>query len=129
MSGILRKSLLMPQKLVGVSINGALFGPGLYFADDWGKSAGYTSLSGSRWAGGDGVVHGRHAFMFLVDVVVGTPHLADRGHGYTSAPSGKHSVFGKGGHSRLSFGILQNNEWIVYRTEQHCLRYLIEFTC
>jgi len=126
-SSILRKGLMLPQKLVGVSINGALFGPGVYGADDWGKSAGYTSLRGSRWAGGDGGVSNRQAFMFLMDVVLGVPYLAKQGSGFTSAPKGYHSVFGKGGISRMSFGILQNNEWIVYRTEQQCLRYLIEF--
>ena len=50
--GILEKSLLLPKQLVGVTINGAMFGPGLYWADDWKKSAGYTSLRGSIWSGG-----------------------------------------------------------------------------
>jgi hypothetical protein len=73
-SGILRKSLMLPQQLVGVAITGtvppewrslmipsnrrhmmlhgagALFGPGIYLADDYMKSAGYTSLSNSYWA-------------------------------------------------------------------------------
>lgn len=122
-SGILRKSLLMPRQLVGVVITGAMFGPGLYFADDWKKSAGYTSLSGSYWSGGSGSVRGRHAFMFLVDTVLGNPHVASGPSGYTSAPRGHHCVFGKAGHSHV-----QNNEWIVYKTEQHILRYLVEFS-
>jgi hypothetical protein len=34
-SGILREALRLPKQLVGVVITGAMFGPGLYFADDW----------------------------------------------------------------------------------------------
>jgi poly [ADP-ribose] polymerase len=121
-SGILRKSLLLPKKLVGVVITGAMFGPGQYYADDWKKSAGYTSLSGSYWSGGSGKVRGRRAFMFLVDVVLGKPFVAPGPRGYTEPPRGYHCVFGKAGRSHV-----QNNEWIVYRTEQHMLRYLVEF--
>lgn len=121
-SGILRKSLLLPKQLVGVVITGAMFGPGLYFADDWKKSAGYTSMSGSYWSGGDGNVRGRKAFMFLTDVVLGNPYVAPGPSGYTKAPNGHHCVFGKAGRSQV-----QNNEWIVYETRQHMLRYLIEF--
>jgi hypothetical protein len=122
-SGILRKSLLMPSQLVGVVITGAMFGPGLYMADDWMKSAGYTSLSSSYWSRGSGGVQGRHAFMFACDTVLGSAYVAPGPSGYTSPPKGCHCVFGKAGHSQV-----QNNEWIVYKTEQHMLRYLIEFS-
>jgi hypothetical protein len=121
--GILRESLRLPKQLVGVVITGAMFGPGLYFADDWKKSAGYTSLSDSYWSGGSGGVKGRAAFMFAVDVVLGSPFVAPGPHGYTAAPKGHHSVFGKADHSHVA-----NNEFIVYQREQHQLRYLIEFT-
>ncbi len=66
--------------------------------------------------------------MFVADVVLGNPYLAPEGHGYVSPPSGCHSVFGKGGHSRFAGGTLQNNEWIVYDVDQYNLRYLIEFS-
>ncbi len=122
-SGILRESLRLPKQLVGVVITGAMFGPGLYFADDWKKSAGYTSLRNSVWSGGSGGVNGRDAFMFAVDVALGSPFVAPHAKGYTEPPKGHHSVFGKGGKSGV-----QNNEYVVYRREQHKLRYLIEFT-
>jgi hypothetical protein len=128
--GILEKSLLLPKQLVGVSINGAMFGPGLYWADDWKKSAGYTSLSGSLYSAGYGGVAGRHAFMFAADVVVGQPHVAPGPHGYTSPPKGHHCVFGMGRNhtsSRQNSGV-ENNEWIVFSGEQCRLRYLAEFT-
>lgn len=120
-SGILRKSLQLPKKLVGVVITGALAGPGIYFADDWKKSAGYCSLRNSYWAGGGGAIKGRDAFMFVADVVLGKPYLLNGPKGFTSPPRGHHSVFMKGG------GYVMNNEFIVYRANQCRLRYLIEF--
>ena len=122
-SGILRESLRMPKNLVGVVITGAMFGPGLYFADDWKKSAGYTSLKNSYWSRGSGSVAGREAFMFAADVVLGTPHVAPTWKGFTAPPKGTHSVYGKAGNAGL-----QNNEFIVYNTQQSKLRYLVEFT-
>ena len=120
--GILREGLRLPRQLVGVVITGAMFGSGAYFADDWKKSAGYTSRSGSYWSGGSGGVRGRKAFMFVCDVAVGMPHVANGPRGYTAPPKGCHSVFGKANVS----GVM-NNEWIIFNTEQQNLRYLIEF--
>jgi hypothetical protein len=122
-SGILREALRLPKQLVGVVITGAMFGPGLYFADDWKKSAGYTSVKNSYWSSGNCAVPGREAFMFAADVVLGDPFVAPHAHGYTCPPSGHHSIYGKAGHSGV-----QNNEFIVFQTAQHRLRYLIEFT-
>jgi hypothetical protein len=121
--GIMKEALRLPKQLVGVVITGAMFGPGLYFADDWKKSAGYTSLQNSYWSQGGGAVAGRGAFMFAVDVVLGKPFVAPKAHGYTGPPDGHHCVFGKAGHSNV-----QNNEFIVFDSRQHRLRYLIEFT-
>ena len=121
-SGILRESLRLPKQLVGVVITGAMFGGGLYWADDWKKSAGYTSLRGSYWSGGQGEVRGRSAFMFAADVVLGKPFVAPGPRGYTGPPSGHQSVLGKAGVSQV-----QNNEFITYERESHRLRYLIEF--
>jgi hypothetical protein len=121
--GILREALRLPKQLVGVVITGAMFGPGLYFADDWKKSAGYTSLTNSYWSGGSGAIAGRGAFMFAVDVVLGLPFVAPQAHGYTAPPDDHHSIFGKAGHS----GVV-NNEFIVFDPKQHRLRYLAEFT-
>jgi len=124
--GILDKALMLPKQLVGVTITGAMFGPGLYFADDWKKSAGYTSLSGGYYSSGSGAVKNRGAFMFVADVALGLPYVAPSSGGYTSPPKhgGKttHCVFGKAGHSGV-----QNNEWIIFDTDQNRLSYLVEF--
>lgn len=121
-SGILRESLRLPKQLVGVVITGAMFGPGLYWADDWKKSAGYTSLMSSYWSRGSGSIPRRGAFMFAADVCLGNPHLAPGPKGYTAPPRGHDSVFGKAGASQV-----QNNEFITYNTKQSRLKYLIEF--
>jgi hypothetical protein len=121
-SGILRESLRLPRQLVGVVITGAMFGPGIYWADDWKKSAGYCSLRSSYWAGGSGTISGRQAFMFVADVAIGKPFVAPGPRGYTSPPKGYHSVFGKAGHSHV-----QNNEFITYEPDSNRLRYLVEF--
>lgn len=120
--GIMKESLRMPKELVGVVITGAMFGPGLYFADDWKKSAGYTSLANSYWSRGGGAVSGRGAFMFAMDVVLGNPFVAPKAHGYTKPPENHHCIFGKAGESGV-----QNNEFIVFDAAQHQIRYLAEF--
>jgi hypothetical protein len=122
-SGILREGFRLPNQLKGVVITGAMFGPGIYFADDWKKSAGYTSLSGSYWSSGSGGIHGRDAFMFVCDVVLGCPHVANGAYGYNTPPKGHHSIFGKMGVSGV-----QNNEFIVFSTSQYRMRYLVEFS-
>lgn len=122
-AGILRENFRLPKELVGVQINGANFGPGIYMADDWRKSAGYCSDSRSYWVG-DGGVKGRKSFMFACDVVMGNPHVVSSGHAFTKPPTGHHSVFGKGG----AGGYLQNNEWIVYEHGRARIRYLAELS-
>jgi hypothetical protein len=120
--GIMKEALRMPKELVGVVITGAMFGPGLYFADDWKKSAGYTSLNNSYWSRGSGAVSGRGAFMFAMDVAIGRPFVAPQAHGYVGPPDGHHSVFGKAEVSGV-----QNNEYIVFDPAQQRIRYLAEF--
>jgi poly [ADP-ribose] polymerase len=104
-----------------------MFGPGLYWADDWGKSAGYCSLNNGYYSRGSGSVRNRGAFMFIADVALGKSHVADDAHGYTKAPTGTHSVFGKAGHTGSWGGSLMNNEFITYNNNQNRLRYLVEF--
>lgn len=120
--GIMRTSFRLPVELVGVAINGAMFGGGIYFADDWKKSAGYTSLSGGLYSSGSGGVRGRGAFMFACDTVLGEAHVAPGPRGYTGPPKGTHCIFGKANVSSVA-----NNEWIVFRKEATKLRYLVEF--
>lgn len=121
-NAILRESLRMPETLVAVTLTGAKFGPGIYFADDWKKAANYSNAKGSTEAGRVGAVRGRKAFMFAADVVLGTSHVPDRVKGFAKPPRGHHSVFGKADHSGVD-----DNEFIVYRPDQSRLRYLIEF--
>ncbi len=122
-AGILRENFRFPSELVGVQTNGSNFGPGTYFADDFQKSTQYCSSSGSMYAG-DGGVSGRHSFMLLCDVILGTPHVIGSGGGSTmTAPRGTHSVYGKGG---MRGGYLANNEFIIYRHGRHKIRYLAE---
>lgn len=125
-SGILRSALRLPKQLVGVVITGAMFGPGIYWADDWRKSDGYTSRAGAYYSGSGGI-RGRGAFMFTADVVLGNPYIAPSSGGYTSPPPGPggtktHCVFGKMNHSGVA-----NNEWIIFDTNQNVLKYLIEY--
>lgn len=130
--GIIRENLRFPNQLVGVVINGAMFGPGSYFADDWGKSAGYCSRShgSSLYAGSSGHVNGRRSFMFGFDVALGNPHVAKDAHGFTEPPKGCHCVFGKAGHTNswASSSGLQNNEWIIYRRNRIQMKYLAELS-
>jgi hypothetical protein len=131
-AGIIRESLRFPNQLVGVVINGAMFGPGVYSADDWGKSANYCSVGSGRsmYAGHTGHIPNRRSFMFAVDVCLGNPFVAKDAYGYTKAPDGHHCVFGKAGHTSSwgSYGGLQNNEWIIYKKNQIVLKYLAELS-
>jgi predicted DNA-binding WGR domain protein len=121
--GILKKGLILPKYLKGVSINGAMFGPGLYHADDWKKSANYCTLNSSIYSGGYGSLPGRSAFMFLNDVVLGRMHVERGWKAFTEPPRGYHSVMGLGGG-----GSLANNEFITYNQDSVNLRYLVEFS-
>ena len=119
---ILKSGLRMPNTLSGVHITGAMFGGGIYWADDWMKSAGYTSLGNSYWSRGSGTIANRKAFMFTGEVILGNVYVSPRTYSQNTPPSGYHSVMGKGGYSGV-----QNNEFVVYKTPQCKLRYLIEF--
>lgn len=118
--GILNSGLKLPKYLSNVAINGAMYGPGTYFADDWKKSAGYCSLRNSYWAAGGGKVSNRSAFIFITDVVMGVPYIP-RGT-CTSVPNGYNSIFAQGGRSGVA-----NNEIIVFNENANQLRYLVEF--
>ena len=127
-AGLLRESWRLPSNLKGVKITAWMFGPGCYWADDWKKSAGYTSLHNAYYAKGSGSVQGRGAFMFLADVALGASYIAPGPKGFTKAPTGCHSVCGKRGVTKTQWGALQNNEFITYDTDQCRARYLVEFS-
>ena len=121
--GLLTYGFKFPKELVGVPIAGAMFGQGIYTADDFGKSAGYTSLRNSYYASGSGGVRNRGAVIFLCDIVLGNPHVAPQAYPYVKYPTGTHSLFGKSG----TTSSLQNNEFIILKKEQYKFRYIIEF--
>ena len=133
-SGILRTSFRLPKELVGVKLNASMFGGGIYWADDVGKSAQYTSLGRALYTRDNpGTVRGRDAFLFLGDVILGNPYVAPHGEGFTKPPSGHHSVCGKMNHTYFykqphwETRQLANNEFIVYAANQCRIRYLVEF--
>ena len=122
-NSIIVNGFKLPKELHNVSLTGALFGPLVYFADDWKKSAGYTSLSNSYWTSGGGSIKGRDAFMFVCDVILGNPYVAKYMQGFSSPPQGYHSIFGKANVS----GVL-NNEFIIHDVKQICIKHLVEFS-
>jgi len=121
-SGIMKEHFRMPKTLSGVSINGAMYGSGIYFADDIKKSIGYTSYSGSYWTGGSGSINNRGAFMFICDVMLGNPYLPKGSQAFQGPPSGYDSIFAK-----MGIASIQNNEFIVFEPKMSNLRYLVEF--
>ena len=104
---------------------GSMFGDGCYFADKAQKSIGYTSLSGSYWAGGSA----KNAVLALYEIHQGKQleilnwkneySRLDEG---TMKKRGCDSVFAKGGAD------LRNNEYITYNTDQSTIRYLVEIS-
>lgn len=105
-------------------LTGAMFGNGIYYADKYRKSANYTSLRGSYWAGGTQNL----AYLALLDVHVGkqlevTRHSHDCykfTEEYLQKKGGYHSVFAKGGYDLI------NNEYIVYTEMQSTIKFLVE---
>lgn len=117
-TGILKKGMLIRPS--GVVITGAMYGNAIY----WGKSTksiNYTNIKSSYWAGGTD----DRAFLFIGDCVLGSQLVANGSHQYSAksiAPN--HSVWARGGRS----GVI-NDEFMLYRTDQHNIRYLLEFSC
>lgn len=130
-SGILRENFRQPKDLPKVLITGNMFsGMGAnYQADDWRKSAGYTSLKNSYYSKGKGIIAGRAAFMFACDVVLGEPHVAPGPHPFSSPPKGKHCIFGMGRiHGKSTNSGVENNEWVIFDISQIKIKYLLEFS-
>lgn len=119
--GIMTRGLLMPNVAArhGAQITGAMFGPGLYFADQSTKSANYCGFSH----------YGKEsAYMFVCGVALGNMKR------YTSAqtqlrapPAGYNSVLGEASVDRQQWGKLLHNEYIIFNGNQQELRYIIEW--
>ena len=119
-TGILKKGILIRPS--GVVITGAMYGSGaIYKSPSASKSINYTNIKTSYWAKGND----DKAYLFISDCTLGNQLMASGPRNYTLkniAPN--HSVWAKGGQS----GVI-NDEMMLYRTDQHNLRYLLEFTC
>ena len=116
--------VLNPARAV---ITGKMFGHGLYFADSFQKSLGYTSLWGSRWTGG-GEARG---FLALCDVHLGRALAVHRHEAWCyELDAGRLATRGMfrtydSLHAR-SGSMLVHDELVVYNEAQVCPRYLIE---
>lgn len=122
---ILQSHLRLPKSLKGVTITGAAFGHGIYFATDLGKSWGYTGYS-SRWGASGGNLQGRGAFMFLADVIGGRFHYPRAAWTLNSdeCPKGHDSVFAHPNYVPS----LANDEHIIFNPDYCRLRYIVEMS-
>ena len=112
-------------KPTNVVITGKMFGYGIYYAPRAKKSIGYTSLSGSYWAGGSSST----AYMALMEVAYGKPYdvysfsneLSRLDYeGLQKKCPGANCLHAHAGK------MLYNDEIIIYKEEQCTIKYLIE---
>ena len=106
-------------------ITGKMFGYGIYFAPKAEKSLGYTSLSGSYWAGGVK----DSGFMGLFEIHYGNPYIVDNfnskyyEYNYEKLKeNGDYDCL----HADSSKGMLRNDEIVVYKECQCTIKYLVE---
>lgn len=114
---IMGKGLLMPSVSPGQKA-GAMFGNGLYFANQSSKSLQYCD--GLYWASGS---HSRNKiYMFLASVAMGKYYVPNGPTGSSGKPpAGYDSFFAKAGKSGV-----QNDEIIIFKGNQIRLDYLVE---
>ena len=106
-------------------ITGKMFGYGIYFAPKARKSIGYTSLSGSYWARGNG----SSGFMILHECAYGTPydvHSFDSKYYNFNWDTLQKACPGATCLHAHAGQMLRNDEIIVYKEEQLTARYLVE---
>lgn len=106
-------------------ITGKMFGMGIYFAPKAQKSLGYTSLSGSYWAGGNS----NSAFMSLYDVAYGKSYdvhsFDNKYHNFNYEQLQKNCPGANCLHAHEG-NMLRNDEIIVYKEDQITIKYLVE---
>lgn len=113
---ILGKGLLLPKLSPGQKV-GAMFGDGLYFANQSSKSLNYCD--GMLWTS-DGSGKAETIYMFLASVALGK-YYTPEGPVCTNPPEGYDSYWAKAGES----GVM-NDEIIVFDASQIRLDYLLE---
>jgi poly [ADP-ribose] polymerase len=119
--GIMTRGLLLPNIAArhGAQITGAMFGPGLYFADQSSKSANYCGYS----------YDSKTRYMFIAGVALGKIkkyRMAQTG--LREPPRGYNSVMGEASVNTAKWNYLVHNEYIIFKQDQQILRYIIEFT-
>jgi len=117
-SGITKSGMLIRPS--GTVLTGAMYGNAIYFGYS-SKTINYTSVRGAYYTGGSD----KHGYIFLVDCALGNTTIPTGAYPYNKTNiKPAHSVWAKGGYS----GVI-NDEYMLYHTDQHSIRYLIEFTC
>ena len=106
-------------------ITGKMFGYGIYYVPKARKSLGYTSLSGSYWAGGNS----SSGFMALMDVAYGKPYdvhsFNSKYYNFNYNELQKNCPGANCLHAHAG-NMLRNDEIIIYREEQCTIKYLVE---
>ena len=121
---LLTRLMLSPSNVIK---SGAMFGRGIYFADKADKSLGYTSLYGSRHAGGQS----NKAYLAIYEVATGNEFDVDTWD--SSMVMLDNSRFKK---EHQSFDSLQahagqdliNDEYVIYNEDACRIKYFLEFT-
>lgn len=104
-------------------ITGKMFGYGLYLANSAGKSLGYTSISGSRWANGGS----NKAFLALMDTAYGKPYdVYSFDSKYYNFSQKDMDSLGTNCLHAHSGNMLNRDEIVVYQEEQTTIKYLVE---
>ncbi len=112
---------------VDVVVSGKMFGNGIYFAPKADKSAGYTSLCGSRWANGND----SKGYLGIYEVATGKEHLTQMWTSkdteltetkFKSRYPGKDCFHAQAGRHLL------NDEIIVYNNSACRIKYLVELS-
>jgi poly [ADP-ribose] polymerase len=120
---IVNTSLVLRPNAV---ISGKMFGYGIYFAPKAEKSLGYTSLSGSYWAGGNS----NSAFMSLYDVAYGKAYdvhsFDSKYYDFNYEKLQQNCTGANCLHAHSGNGMLRNDEIIVYKEDQLTIKYLVE---
>lgn len=114
---ILKGGLIIPPSSSS-HVTGRMFGNGVYFSDISTKALNYAT---NYWSKGGRI---DRTFMFLADVAMGKSYVSTSYCDWKGPRDGFDSTFAKGG---TGSGV-QNNEMIVYRTDQVNLVYLVEFS-
>ncbi|OMJ17673.1 Poly [ADP-ribose] polymerase 2 [Smittium culicis] len=109
------KGLLLPKLSPGKKV-GAMFGDGLYFANQSTKSLNYCD--GGLWTQNSN--DNNTVYMFLASVITGN-HFVPSGPVSNPPPEGFHSYWAKAGKSQVL-----NDEIIVFSADQIRLDYILE---